>query len=99
MPSKRFVNITQQVIGDLSAAPFGCYRRTTRRSWKNLRGRIPVTLRGAPCWTVRKSAFPSRAIRGNRAFRAKSDGIRLQSRLQQGSAAPLLSRNRGCTTR
>lgn len=48
MPSKRFVNITQQVIDDLSAAPFGCYRRTTRRSWKNLRGRVPVTLRGAP---------------------------------------------------
>jgi hypothetical protein len=54
MPSKRFVNITQLVIDDLSASPFGCYRRTARRSWKNLRGRVPVTLRGAPCWTVRK---------------------------------------------
>ncbi|MGF6754811.1 hypothetical protein P3T16_002205 [Paraburkholderia sp. GAS42] len=62
MPSKRFVNITQLVIDDLSAAPFGCYRRTTRRSWKNLRGRVSVTLRGALCWTVGKSAFPSRAI-------------------------------------
>lgn len=64
MPSERFVNITQLVIDDLSAAPFGCYRRTTRRSWKNLRGRVPVTIQGAPCWTVRKPAFPSRAITG-----------------------------------
>jgi len=36
-PPRRFVNITQLVIDDLSAAPFGCYRRTTSRSWKNLR--------------------------------------------------------------
>jgi hypothetical protein len=62
MPSTRFVNITQQIIDDLSEAPFGCYRLTTRRSWKNLRGRVPVTFRGAPCWTVRKPAFPSRTI-------------------------------------
>ena len=48
MPSRRLVNVTQLVIDDLSAAPFGCYRHTTRRSWKNLRGRVPVTLRRAP---------------------------------------------------
>ena len=47
MPSRRPVRVTQLVIDDLSAAPFGCYRHTTRRSWKNLRGRVPVTLRSA----------------------------------------------------
>jgi len=39
---QEFVNIMQLVIDDLSAAPFRCYRRTTRRSWKNLRGRVGV---------------------------------------------------------